>query len=70
METSCSILEAERVDYYYWSINLFPVRSVSVTTERMNLVICHDGTILRIAIVVVVSVQYIYLASKKRLVHI
>lgn len=44
---------------------------MSVTTERMNLVICHDGTILRIAVVVVVvSVQYIYLASKKRLVHI
>lgn len=43
---------------------------MSVTTERMNLVIRHDGTILRIAVVVVVSVQYIYLASKKRLVHI
>lgn len=43
---------------------------MSVTTERMNLVICHDGTILRIAVVVVVSVQYIYLASKKRLVYI
>lgn len=43
---------------------------MSVTTERMNLVIRHDGTILRIAVVVVVSVQCIYLASKKRLVRI